>query len=49
VTPARLRWLAEIAGVAALAAAASLWWLPLGIAVAGVYLILVANLNIGGE
>jgi len=43
MTPARLRWLAEIGGVAALAVAASLWWLPLGLAVAGVYCIVIAN------
>jgi len=43
----KLRWLAEIAGVAAIAIAASLWWLPLGIAIAGVYVVILANS--GGE
>ena len=44
---AKLRWFAEIVGIAAIALAASLWWLPLGIAVAGVYVIILANS--GGE
>ena len=42
-----LRWLAEIAGVGAIAVAAWLWWEPAGIAVAGVYLVICANS--GGE
>jgi hypothetical protein len=45
--PRTARWLAEIAGVAALAVAAGLWQLPAGIAVGGVYLIIAANS--GGE
>jgi len=49
MTPARLRWLAEIGGVAALAVAASLWWVPAGIAVVGVYLLVAANVDSGGE
>lgn len=42
------RWLCEIAGVTAIAGAAALWWLPLGIAIAGVYLVIIANSG-GGE
>ena len=38
-----IRWCAEIAGVLALAVAASLWWLPAGVAIVGFYLIVVAN------
>lgn len=43
-----LRWCAEVIGVATIAIAASLWWLPIGIAVVGVYLIIIANLESGG-
>jgi hypothetical protein len=42
-----IRWCAEIAGVLALAVAAALWWLPLGLVVCGLYLVLIANS--GGE
>jgi hypothetical protein len=42
-----IRWAAEIAGVLALAVAAALWWVPLGIAICGVYLIIVAQ--VGGD
>lgn len=44
-----LRWLVEIAGVLVVAFAAALWWLPLGIAVVGVYLIVVANSGSAGR
>ena len=44
-----LRWLAEIAGVAAIAIAAALWWLPLGIAIVGVYLVVIGNIESGGD
>ena len=39
----RARWFAEIAGVVTVAIAASLWWLPLGIGVIGVYLLVIGN------
>ncbi len=38
-----LEWIAEIAGVGAIAVAASMWLLPLGIVIAGIYLIWLAN------
>lgn len=41
------QWVAEIAGVAAIGAGASLAWEPLGFVLAGAYLVLVANRNGG--
>lgn len=40
------KWAAEIAGVAAVAVAAGMWIMPLGIAIVGVYLLIVSA---GGE
>lgn len=37
------RFLAELAGVAALAIAGALWWLPLFFVVIGVYLVMLGN------
>jgi hypothetical protein len=36
-------WCAEIVGVVAVCVAASMWVLPLGVAIAGVYVVIVAN------
>lgn len=44
-TDRQIRWAFEILGVLTVAIAASLWWLPLGIGVVGVYLLTVANVG----
>ena len=43
-----MRWVAEVGGVLLLAGAAALWWLPLGVAVLGIYLVVTANTG-GGD